>query len=452
MKKIISSTIIALIIPFLSPCQNWQGLGTGMNDEVRCLYSDTATNTLYAGGNFSMSSGITTWGVAKWNGTSWDSLGHGLLNCIYSGTPVFSVIRYKNEIYEGGNGMAKWNGTNWVSVGGGVSTNGGNGAIGCFFILNNELYVGGVFDTAGNIAANGIAKWNDTVWADVGAFPNNNLFPAGNPNRIYAITYYNGEIYIGGNFRDSTGNTMNIARWNGTSWNAVGGGFHGGTDQIGDMTVYNNELYVSGSFTTAHGNVGNYIQKWNGTTWSDVGGGVSFAIRKLTVFHNKLYAGGVFSFAGGIPAQCIATWDGTNWCNLGSSYISDVSAICEYNDSLYIGGGFITIDTDTLNRIAKWVGGNYTDTCGHINVGINEIAHNTELEIYPNPVNDIINIDVNDFKNTYLIIYDNIGRLVTKQKLITKTTQLNIASLSKGMYFLQLQNEDKILNKKLIKD
>ncbi len=448
MKKIIYSTIIALIIPFLSPCQNWQGLGTGMNGYVYCLYTDTITNTLYAGGQFTIAGGITSSGIAKWNGTAWDSIGNGL-QCY----PLGDIIRYKNEIYVtggSGEGIYKWNGSSWVNVGGGLHViGGGNGYGGRFFIYNNELYVGGAFDSVGNVYANSLAKWNDTVWTDVHALPAYDI----TQNGINSFIMYQGEMYAAGAF-DGIGN--DIVKWDGTSWQTVGGGILGIIDGawITDMAIYNNELYVAGSFTRYGGNVGNFIQKWNGTNWSDVGGGMAVIgnpqygdrITKLIVFHNKLYAMGRFWYAGGIPANFIASWDGTNWCSLGSTFGSLIYASAVYNDSLYIGGSFVTIDGNTLYRTAKWTGGNYTDGCGHINVGVNEIGNNEEISIYPNPATNEITIEIKEKGS--ISIYNVLGKMIIE----TKEKKIDVSGFAKGIYFIEVTTAKGIERKKFVKE
>ncbi len=456
MKKIIYSTIIALIIPFLSPCQNWQGLGTGTSIEVYCLYTDTTTNALNAGGQFNIG-GVPYLGIAKWNGIVWDSIGSGL-PCF----PLFDIIRYKNEIYvAGGNGggINKWNGSSWVSVGSGLNIIGTVSPIAYHFsIYNSELYVGGGFDTAGNVPANSLAKWNDTTWTDVHSLPCYDI----TQNGINSIIMYQGEMYASGYF-DGIGN--DIVKWDGTAWQTVGGGIQGVMDlaAIYDMAIYNNELYVAGTFTTFEGNVGNLIQKWNGTSWSDVGGGMEgitlggAEIHKLIVFHNKLYAMGLFSQAGGIPASNIASWDGTNWCSLGSTFIGEIYGGAVYNDTLYIGGDFATIDGNSLNHIVKWTGGNYVDTCGHINVGVNEIETSDEVNIYPNPATNQLIVNSEQLLVKEIKIYNVLGEMIlndpeTSSGQNDKSVKIDVSGLANGMYFIKLEFENTSISKKFIKN
>jgi len=84
-------------------------------------------------------------------------------------------------------------------------------------------------------------------------------------------------------------------------------------------------LYAGGSFTTAGGAAGNHIAKWNGSSWSALGSGMSgmnSSVWALTVFNDgsgpALYAGGYFGTAGGVAANDIAQWNGSSWFALGS--------------------------------------------------------------------------------------------------------------------------------------
>ncbi len=79
--------------------------------------------------------------------------------------------------------------------------------------------------------------------------------------------------------------------------------------------------------------------------------------------------------------------------------------------------------------------------------------HNLEWTIYPNPVEDIINIQSNKGDRTRIEIYDNLGRLVKSLKICKGNNQLNIADLESGVYFLIIVEERSSKNSifKLIK-
>lgn len=87
-------------------------------------------------------------------------------------------------------------------------------------------------------------------------------------------------------------------------------------------------------------------------------------------------------------------------------------------------------------------------------IKINNINTN-DVQIYPNPISDILNIQlkmqIEDFSCT---IFDNEGNLVLKvkpNKIDNLHYTLNIEQLTKGVYQLQISNENIIGNFKVIK-
>jgi hypothetical protein len=76
-------------------------------------------------------------------------------------------------------------------------------------------------------------------------------------------------------------------------------------------------LYAGGEFSAADGVTVNAIAKWDGTSWSALGSGMNQYVYTLTAFDDgsgsALYAGGTFTTAGGVSANYIARWDGTSW-------------------------------------------------------------------------------------------------------------------------------------------
>ncbi|MEB3214320.1 MAG: hypothetical protein VKL39_23425, partial [Leptolyngbyaceae bacterium] len=77
-------------------------------------------------------------------------------------------------------------------------------------------------------------------------------------------------------------------------------------------------LYAGGSFTVAGGITVNRIAKWDGSSWSALGSGVNIGVNNSVnalAFDNNgnLYAGGSFTVAGGITVNRIAKWDGSSW-------------------------------------------------------------------------------------------------------------------------------------------
>ena len=105
------------------------------------------------------------------------------------------------------NRIAKWNGTQWQPVDVGV-----NGTILAMAVYNNELYVGGQFSTAGgpSSTALNIARWNGSFWSALSP----DGVSGGNPVGVNSLYVWNNQLFVGGAF-DSAGGTVSrmVARW-----------------------------------------------------------------------------------------------------------------------------------------------------------------------------------------------------------------------------------------------
>jgi hypothetical protein len=97
----------------------------------------------------------------------------------------------------------------------------------------------------------------------------------------------------------------------------------GGTPQCIDIEILDNGiLYAGGEFTTAGGTSAINIAKWNGSTWFAMGSGTNGIISGIRYNENDglLYIGGAFTVAGGIGlAYGTAIWNGTGWAHLDLS-------------------------------------------------------------------------------------------------------------------------------------
>src|SRR6185436_11392597 len=100
-------------------------------------------------------------------------------------------------------------------------------------------------------------------------------------------------------------------------------------------------------FTTAGGNPATNVAKWNGSSWSALGSGIgnvpgqNTEVNALAVSGNDLYVGGRFTAAGGLAATNVAKWNGSSWSALGSGIgggffvYGGVSALAVSGSDLY---------------------------------------------------------------------------------------------------------------------
>lgn len=82
-------------------------------------------------------------------------------------------------------------------------------------------------------------------------------------------------------------------------------------------------------------------------------------------------------------------------------------------------------------------------------LGTNDIASRS-FSVYPNPVKDVINVvsDSNDKPNS-VVLYDMTGKLMLSEKA---TQKIDVSSLKKGVYMMQISFGDKTEKIKVIKE
>ncbi len=215
-------------------------------------------------------------------------------------------------------------------------------------IYNGDLIVGGKFTGADGVNANHIARWDGTTWSALGDGVN---------GKVNALVVYKGNLIAGGEFFEAGGLLVNyIALWNGSSWSDELGGVG---SIVTSLAVIGDDLYVGGYFTEADNLPVNYIAKRNSNGWSALGSGTvgtEGQVMALSVFNGELYAGGFFTNAGGVSANHIAKWDGISWSSLGSGISNIVYTLGEYKGNLIAGGLFMSAGGKPANHIASWNG------------------------------------------------------------------------------------------------
>jgi hypothetical protein len=283
--------------------------------------------------------------------------------------------------------VAAWNGSSWSPLGGGLRSGAVNPGCICVSALavfddgsGPELYAGGDFFFAGSVSAIHIAKWNGHEWSAVGpGLTSHDGLSAISSVRSLAV-FDDGSgpaLYAGGEFdRAGTLAVNHIARWNGTSWSALGAGMG---DALGSsfpsvnaLAVFDDGsgpgLYAAGEFASAGGQPANRIARWNGSAWSPLGSGIGvlgYGVYALASYDDGtgpgLFAAGSFTTAGGLPAIRIAKWNGSAWSSLGAGLSPEsAKSLAVWNDgsgpALYVAGPFDGPVGSTTHGIAKWNG------------------------------------------------------------------------------------------------
>lgn len=364
--------------------RDWSAIGSAFDSSVLALavFDDGSGPALVAAGSFQFSGSDFVGRVAKWNGSNWSPLGPGLTEQGGSGS-VLALCKFDDgsgpALYAGGNftaygttisRIAKWDGTVWSPLGSGISHSNGTASVGALEVFDDgsgpALFAGGSFTAAGGVNAIGVAKWDGTTWSSLGSgIRNNNSTPS--VRDLVVFDDGNGpSLFVGGQFNNAGGTSvLNIAKWNGQSWSALGNGPWGPVYQF---DVFNDghgpALIVGGYFGSVGGTVGaSNVAKWNGVGWSPLGEGFSNGISAMTVLDAgcgpELFVGGAFLGYSGDPRKSyIARWSGLGWTGLITGMDGSVEALTVFDDghasALYAGGYFRTAGGKSANRIAKW--------------------------------------------------------------------------------------------------
>jgi trimeric autotransporter adhesin len=269
-------------------------------------------------------------------------------------------------------------GRRWHALGGGI-----NGYVYALALYKGNLYAGGDFTQAGEVAVNGLAVWDGASWSAVG--DGVGAMQGTYKGIVRALAVTDDALYIGGDFTSLHDlATLDIARWDGRKLTALGDGLgdvdYGGVmDATGYGSIYalaagpDGSLYAGGDFTSAGNREPlrvNSVARWDGRSWEALGSGLEKTygkgeVRALAVDDaGTLYAGGQFVAAGGEPAASIAQWDGRRWQPVGSGLGTDsvyayVNSLAVVGDALYAGGGMASIGGKKVAGLAIWQAGKW---------------------------------------------------------------------------------------------
>jgi hypothetical protein len=243
---------------------------------------------------------------------------------------------------------------NWLALGTGMNDE----VRAMAFHPDGSLYVVGNFTTADGVTVNRVAKWNGTTFEALGGTP-------GASGDVYALVIApDGTLYIGGDFALAGGvaNTVNIAKWDGVNWTPLATGTNGIVEAL--ALDGSGNLYAAGDFTNLGDANGDHVAKWNGAAWSSLGTGTDGTVYNLLFdpVSNSLYAFGTFNNAGGGAASKAAKWNGAAWSALSATAI-DANALTSAivaDGSLYIGGAF----TNPYAKLMSWNGVQYGNIAG----------------------------------------------------------------------------------------
>ncbi len=370
--------------------QSWSPLGAGLdNDYSTASVYDLAVfgSDLISTGTFTRSASTPLPGIARWNGSAWQSIGQppaagGRSIAVYNGKLIVGGQHSLGGI-PGYSPIIQWDGQSWQPIATGM-----HGDVYSLFVLNGFLYAGGTFaQTLGSLPVNTLARWDGTQWQDTGLTGavvyslgefqgslvaagvslrsgNNSLGSAAilngqawqglgpGPAMSYStsIAAFGGQLVIGG----LSGSSRTISKWNGAIWTDLGAGLAG---DINDLAVYQGRLTAVGTFRSSGWTpTDNGIAQWDGAAWSSMSSGLNGGITGLSIYRGALLSAGEFSGTGTSSARSCARWNGSNWESPGADVAGSIWSMLPFGDELIVTGYPIRPGGGSLGHVAHWDG------------------------------------------------------------------------------------------------
>lgn len=254
-------------------------------------------------------------------------------------------------------------------------------------------------------------------------------------NNVRSIKIVDNKIIVAGSFSSYGANgTRNIARLSLTGVPDNLSDFNpnlSSNEQINSLEIepLSNKIIIGGKFTLFNGNSAQHLARLNtdgsfdstfniGTGFQLVAGGSSVSPIKIQP-DGKLIIGGFFTLYNGNNAKYITRLvPNTNPIVQGrNTYpVIEMDIIPEFNDQVFSG--------------------------------------NNEFNIYPNPSTGIFNLNLSGYENEKfeLTVFNPLGQLIYQNTVSQDTVnQIDLSSFESGNYFVRLQNNQRTINKIIVK-
>ena len=379
--------VAVMAVPAQGQCEpTWLGREEaglpGVDGEVFCTTQwdpdGSGPERLVMGGSFSVAGNVLAHCVAWWDGEEWHSLAERITTQEHpttGGPKVFAMTVFENDLIIGGNfdtidgvivnGVARWDGERWHAMGNGFLpwTSGAVPMVHALRVYKGELFAGGRFALPGE-PRYALAKWTGSSWGTVGTWIGNGV------SSVMAMFEFEETLVIAGRFevpvQPST--SRDLVGWDGENWRIDYSPQTLNPGGIFSLGEYQGELVAGGGFfSLSSGIQARHIARWSGTRWEPFGDGVmSFApeegVRAISVYEGELFVGGSLKHASG-PCG-VQRWTGSEWVPVGVQRVIPwgsparriVNTLLVHDEALFVGGDFLRADDAPARSIAAWNG------------------------------------------------------------------------------------------------
>jgi Secretion system C-terminal sorting domain len=411
----------------------------------------------------------------------WMPVGGGFSNSSASPAEVYDLQVFQGELYSVGKfefaggqpagNIAKWNGTSWNSLPIFIS-----GFPLKMEVFQNELIIIGYTGFFGSVIDNLLSKWDGTNWNSLDSNRFTTAFTPGTGPRDLDI--FQGNLIVGGYYRlNDSGPSYTLLKWNGNIWDSfpINGQFMG---TVEDLSHYEEKLTIAGNFDSVSGNHYDGYVFFDGANWFPPPPNYPFSNPESTYqFGNRLFIDGswylennnysVYKYASSPFKEplvreslmysargnkVVVIDSNLNQSILGDTILGSGRIWCAsfYNDSLFIGGDFDLINGISNKGIAKYA--------SQLPTGINNLdfINSSDLfcAIYPNPVNEILYVSqsISTETNFDIYIYSVIGELKFHKSHINKSLlTIDVKFLNPGVYIIKMIDGISFYKKQFIK-
>jgi len=135
-------------------------------------------------------------------------------------------------------------------------------------------------------------------------------------------------------------------------------------------------------------------------------------------------------------------------CTLWSTTIANSHWLWMWSPNMEYNSGLLI-----LNTVLGQCNGNYIRLVNDTLItGLNEINKFEHIHLYPNPATDKIIIDFAERQNLNFNIYNMVGELMLQKELDKNKNEIDISTLSTGLYIIKVTGADWTVRKKFIKE
>jgi len=332
--------------------KSWRPLGAGFaGDAITALF--VRDGSLYASGSTLHTNSPTTYFTRRWNGSAWEDVDPTLDGRI-SAVVDFHDTSFATGDFTGSQGvvhpsLAAFDGQAFSPVVTSQRSLGLSGVIHAAGRFHDDLIVVGQFQSAGDVLAGDVARWDGSHWSPLGEGLQNTTGEGF--RKQGAVAEFRGDLIVAGNFNSAgAGPISGVARWDGQSWNPLGAGFDQLDSRVTQLLSFNDRLYAVGPIRV-NGQLAS-AAVWDGASWTSIP--ELYGAQRFQEFRGRLYAAVA---AGGHPSGAMVLDDG-RWVHVLPALPYRAASITVHDGRL-VAGNF----SSTVPELLGWDGAQWTPVC-----------------------------------------------------------------------------------------